>query len=57
MLENHHTATFFFIVEEDQCNIFESFSTDDYNKIRKSIIEMILYTDMTKHFGFMNDLK
>ena len=22
VLENHHTATFFFIVEDEQCNIF-----------------------------------
>jgi hypothetical protein len=35
VLENHHAATFFFIVEDDQCNIFDSFSTDDMNKIRK----------------------
>lgn len=50
ILENHHASTFFFLVEEDQCNIFENIKGDDYNKMRKSIIDNILYTDMTKHF-------
>ncbi len=57
ILENHHAATFFFLVEEDQCNIFENIKGEDYNKMRKSIVDNILYTDMTKHFQFMGELK
>jgi len=32
-------------------------SKEDYNKMRKIIVENILYTDMTKHFAFFADLK
>lgn len=47
----------FFLLDDETCNIFENLSVDDYGKMRKAIIEQILYTDMTKHFAFMNDLK
>lgn len=57
VLESHHTATFFFLIEDDQCNIFDSMSKEDYTKMRKQIIENILYTDMTKHFQFMGEIK
>ncbi len=50
ILENHHAATFFFLVEDEQCNLFDKFKIDDYNKMRKSIIDNILYTEMSKHF-------
>lgn len=57
ILENHHAATFFFLVEDEQCNIFEKFKGEDYNKMRKQIVDNILYTDMTKHFQFMGEIK
>jgi high affinity cGMP-specific 3',5'-cyclic phosphodiesterase 9 len=50
ILENHHAATFFFMIEDESCNIFENIKADDFNKMRKYIVENILYTDMTKHF-------
>jgi 3'5'-cyclic nucleotide phosphodiesterase len=57
VLENHHTATFFFILEDEQCNLFQNLSRDDYSKMRKLIVDNILYTDMSKHFPFMGELK
>ena len=57
VLENHHTATFFFMVEDESCNILEQFNGEEYNRMRKYIIDNILYTDMSKHFGFMNEIK
>ena len=57
ILENHHTATFFFLIEDEACSIFNDLSKEDYAKIRKQIIENILYTDMTKHFQFMGEIK
>ena len=35
ILENHHAATFFFLIEEEQCNIFEKLKPDDLTKMRK----------------------
>eukprot|EP00347_Sterkiella_histriomuscorum_P012408 403368693 len=58
VLENHHAATFFFLIDGDeQCNVFDVLSSDDYNKMRKHIVDNILYTDMTKHFQFMGEIK
>jgi hypothetical protein len=30
VLENHHIATFFFMIEDEQLNIFDNFSNEDY---------------------------
>eukprot|EP00347_Sterkiella_histriomuscorum_P006963 403350769 len=57
VLENHHCATFYFLIEDEQCNIFDSLKPEDVLKMRKSIIENIMFTDMTKHFGFQSELK
>lgn len=57
VLENHHAATFFFMIEDDTCNVFSKFSGDDFNKIRKQILDNILYTDMSRHFAFLNEIK
>lgn len=35
VLENHHAATFFFLIEDENCNILESFKGEDKVKIRK----------------------
>ena len=57
VLENHHAATLYFLMEKEDCNIFEKIKIEDQGKMRKSIIENILYTDMSKHFPLMGELK
>jgi len=57
VLENHHSATFFFLIDDDDCNIFSTFTGEEFNRIRKYIIDNILYTDMSKHFTFLNEIK
>lgn len=57
MLENHHAATFFFLIEEKDCDILGNFKTEDQTVLRKQIVDNILYTDMSKHFPFMAELK
>lgn len=57
VLENHHAATLFFILEDQQCNIFEKMEGQDFNKMRKYLLENILYTDMSKHFTFVGELQ
>jgi hypothetical protein len=57
VLENHHTATFFFLIEDEKFNIFEKFTPEEYTKMRKYIVDNILYTDMSKHFIFMGEIK
>ena len=57
VLENHHAATFFFLLEDESCNILSHLSGEDYNRMRKYIVDNILYTDMSKHFSFLNEIK
>jgi hypothetical protein len=51
VLENHHAASFFFMVENEKhdCNLFKYMSSEDRNSCRKQILENILCTDMSKH--------
>jgi hypothetical protein len=49
VLESHHAASLFFLVEDEECNIFKHFQAADLIKMRKQIVENILFTDMTKH--------
>ena len=57
VLEMHHTATFFFMMEDDKCNIFSGMNGEEYNRMRKYIVDNILFTDMSKHFAFLNEIK
>ena len=48
-LENYHTSLLFRILKEDENNIFEKLSAQNYKTIRKRIISQILATDMANH--------
>lgn len=51
VLENHHAASFFFLVENTKhdCNLFKHMGEEDRASCRKQILENILCTDMSKH--------
>ncbi|KAI8823032.1 uncharacterized protein EV422DRAFT_565895 [Fimicolochytrium jonesii] len=50
VLENHHLATAFSIMYQEDTNIVENFSLDDAHKFRELVISMVLATDVTNHF-------
>lgn len=59
VLESHHAAlTFKLTLSDDNVNIFKNLERDTYKQVRQSVIDMILATEMTKHFEhlakFMN---
>ncbi|XP_011345961.1 high affinity cAMP-specific and IBMX-insensitive 3',5'-cyclic phosphodiesterase 8 isoform X2 [Ooceraea biroi] len=59
VLESHHAAlTFKLSLSDDSVNIFKNLERDTYKMLRQNIIDMILATEMTKHFEhlakFMN---
>ncbi|XP_043803292.1 high affinity cAMP-specific and IBMX-insensitive 3',5'-cyclic phosphodiesterase 8-like isoform X4 [Apis laboriosa] len=59
VLESHHAAlTFKLSLSDDNVNIFKNLERDTYKQLRQSVIDMILATEMTKHFEhlakFMN---
>jgi hypothetical protein len=50
VLENYHLCKAFSMLKKHDCDIFESFSLQNYNKSRGIIINMVLSTDMANHF-------
>ncbi|XP_029640624.1 high affinity cAMP-specific and IBMX-insensitive 3',5'-cyclic phosphodiesterase 8B-like isoform X2 [Octopus sinensis] len=51
VLENHHVSLAFSVTcKDDSVNIFKNLSQDDFRTMRHSIIDMVLATEMTKHF-------
>lgn len=57
VLENHHIATAFRIMQEPGCNIFASFEEEDFLVARKIIIDMVMSTDMVKHTKFLGEFR
>lgn len=55
VLESHHSAFMFKLTLEDQrLNIFKNLDFDTFRTARSSIIDMILATEMTKHFEHLS---
>ncbi|KAK8373344.1 hypothetical protein O3P69_019980 [Scylla paramamosain] len=55
VLESHHVAVSFKHTRSDErVNIFKALDRDTYKHLRKSIIDMVLATDMTKHFEHLS---
>ncbi|XP_065200949.1 high affinity cAMP-specific and IBMX-insensitive 3',5'-cyclic phosphodiesterase 8-like isoform X2 [Planococcus citri] len=51
VLESHHASfTFKLTLADDKVNIFKGLDKETYKDLRQSIIDMILATEMTKHF-------
>uniref|UniRef100_A0A8D8YSX9 3',5'-cyclic-AMP phosphodiesterase n=2 Tax=Cacopsylla melanoneura TaxID=428564 RepID=A0A8D8YSX9_9HEMI len=51
VLESHHSAlTFKLTLKDDRANIFKGLERDTYKVARQSIVDMVLATEMTKHF-------
>uniref|UniRef100_A0AAY4DKF5 Phosphodiesterase n=1 Tax=Denticeps clupeoides TaxID=299321 RepID=A0AAY4DKF5_9TELE len=55
VLESHHAALAFQITtRDDKCNIFKNMERNEYRTLRQAIIDMVLATEMTKHFEHVN---
>ncbi|OQR96162.1 3'5'-cyclic nucleotide phosphodiesterase family protein [Achlya hypogyna] len=50
VLENFHVAQTFLTMKATSCNLFQNLSTDDFKYARDMVIQMVLGTDMAKHF-------
>ncbi|OMJ93710.1 hypothetical protein SteCoe_3276 [Stentor coeruleus] len=49
VLENHHSAVTFKILQNEKCNLIEKFNVDAKKSFRKLVVASILGTDMAKH--------
>ncbi|XP_074710770.1 3',5'-cyclic-AMP phosphodiesterase 4A isoform X1 [Strix uralensis] len=57
VLENHHLAVGFKLLQEENCDIFQNLSRRQRQTLRKMVIDMVLATDMSKHMSLLADLK
>ncbi|XP_030608391.1 cAMP-specific 3',5'-cyclic phosphodiesterase 4D isoform X2 [Archocentrus centrarchus] len=57
VLENHHLAVGFKLLQEDNCDIFQNLNKKQRQSLRKMVIDMVLATDMSKHMNLLADLK
>ncbi|XP_074836464.1 3',5'-cyclic-AMP phosphodiesterase 4A isoform X2 [Carettochelys insculpta] len=57
VLENHHLAVGFKLLQEENCDIFQSLGKRQRQTLRKMVIDMVLATDMSKHMSLLADLK
>uniref|UniRef100_A0A8C8RV30 Phosphodiesterase n=1 Tax=Pelusios castaneus TaxID=367368 RepID=A0A8C8RV30_9SAUR len=57
VLENHHLAVGFRLLQEENCDIFRHLSNKQRQSLRKMAIDMVLATDMCKHMSLLADLK
>ncbi|KXJ18091.1 cAMP-specific 3',5'-cyclic phosphodiesterase 4D [Exaiptasia diaphana] len=57
VLENHHLAVAFQLLQHEDCDIFENLSKSERQSARRMIIEMVLATDNAKHMSLLASLK
>lgn len=57
VLENHHISAGFRVMKEDECNILQHLSREEYRELRTLIIEMVLATDMSFHFHQLKTMR
>nr|DBA30050.1 TPA: hypothetical protein GDO54_006079 [Pyxicephalus adspersus] len=57
VLENHHLAVGFKLLQEESCDIFQNLTKRQRQTMRKMVIDMVLATDMSKHMSLLADLK
>lgn len=50
VLENHHISAAFRVMKDDECNILQHLSREEFRELRTLMIEMVLATDMSFHF-------
>ena len=56
-MESHHISTLIQIIAKNQCNIFSIFTEQrDLEDVWKQIIGLILATDLSIHFSFMDTI-
>jgi hypothetical protein len=56
-LENFHVASFFKIICKAENDIFVGLEEEEYRTARRTMVEMVLATDMAQHFKHMHELR
>lgn len=57
VLENHHCATGFRTMLDDKTNILSSLTDTQYKGLRETIVDLVLATDIGRHFEILSTFK
>lgn len=57
VLENHHISAAFRALREDECNILQNLSREEFREFRTLVIDMVLATDMSFHFQQLKNMR
>ncbi|XP_054719508.1 dual specificity calcium/calmodulin-dependent 3',5'-cyclic nucleotide phosphodiesterase 1-like isoform X2 [Uloborus diversus] len=57
VLENYHVCQSFRLMREEEHNILNNLSKEEYREFRSLVIEMVLATDMSSHFQQIKTMK
>lgn len=57
VLENHHASLTFRVLHNKDCDIFEHLNDDQKKEIRRTIISLVLATDMSSHFEHVSKFR
>lgn len=57
VLENHHISAAFRVLRDDECNVLQNLSREEYRELRTLVIDMVLATDMSFHFQQLKNMK
>ncbi|CAK1602762.1 unnamed protein product [Parnassius mnemosyne] len=57
VLENHHISSAFRLMRDEECNILQNLSRDEFREFRTLVIDMVLATDMSFHFQQLKNMR
>lgn len=57
VLEQHHCSQAHFLVRKDEMNIFQNLTETTRKSVRKTIVELVLATDLSGHFKMVAQFK
>eukprot|EP00102_Acyrthosiphon_pisum_P024648 XP_016661858.1 PREDICTED: calcium/calmodulin-dependent 3',5'-cyclic nucleotide phosphodiesterase 1C isoform X3 [Acyrthosiphon pisum] len=57
VLENYHISSTFRILKDEDCNILQNLTKEEFREFRTLVIDMVLATDMSFHFQQLKTMK
>ncbi|ETN73619.1 3'5'-cyclic nucleotide phosphodiesterase [Necator americanus] len=57
VLENHHVSSCYRLMKDEDKNIFNHLTRDEFRDLRNMVIEIVLATDMSTHFVQIKTMK
>ncbi|XP_049829380.1 dual specificity calcium/calmodulin-dependent 3',5'-cyclic nucleotide phosphodiesterase 1-like isoform X1 [Schistocerca gregaria] len=57
VLENHHISASFRVMRDEECNILQNLSREEFREFRTLVIDMVLATDMSFHFQQLKNMR